>query len=144
MPIKENQTASDLLFVLDAEFSVSASDILTAAVDTKDYDNGVTFIPWWILWSGVAPSTVNFKAVEDSEDGTTDWQTVPSDQIVAQNFPVLANIPQYAAGNLMSTLGVVGTRRYVRGVIDVAIAGGTIMNLMVLINAGPEIKRGVS
>lgn len=146
MAIKENQTASDLYLGLAIPFSATMLDVTTTPFDTRDYDNGVTFIPYWLLQTGAATFTIDFKAVEDSADGSTDWQTVPSNQIVARNLNVLADIPEYIAGaaTIVSTLGVIGSRRYVRGVIDLTITGPITAFLTVLINAGPEIKRGES
>lgn len=147
MPIKDNQSITDVLMVASNIVTVSATDFTSTPLDTHDFANGVTFIPFWHFITGVGPFTLNVTAIQDSEDGISDWQTVPDNQLVARDLAVFADVPQYSpaiSADVIATLGVVGTRRYVRAVYDVTVNGGDEVLVNILVNAGPEIKRGES
>lgn len=146
MAIKENQSNSELYIIEANIVSVSASDQSTGGFDTTGFNNGVSFIPWWADLTGAGNVTLAIAAVQDSDDNIT-FATIPANQVVTSDLSFFDDIPQILPDptpQLLHTIGVVGTRRYVRLLYDVTIGGGEQALISVLVNGDVEIKPGNS
>ena len=137
MPIKDNKSGSEFTLVA-LEDATGDGVFQTPAIDTADYGNGITFVPYITV---LVAGTTTFDNVQDSPDGTTDWQNVASGNI---NGPIVGDtLGAASAGDILQTVGVFGTRRFLRLVFTFS-GTTTDTQLRVIANGGIEVTPAAS
>ena len=121
MPIKDNR--SNIVAARIKHESDLTSDVLveTSIIDTVDFDNGVTLV--FNIMQATGTFTMTVLQVEESDDpgmaGATD---VPTDNLIG-TLPIItaADVPNAS----LNTLGVFGTKRFIRAVVNFIVDPGT-------------------
>jgi len=133
MPIKDNR--SDTRVVTLFNDTVTGNGVFeTAALDTLDFDDGITFIPY--STSDGSGTVVNITDIQDSDDNSV-FQSVSSDKIIG-DLSVLSFTFAITPGTILGTVGVVGTKRFVRVEYTVtSFSAGT--RLVIDVNCGVEV-----
>ncbi|MCK4961246.1 MAG: hypothetical protein KAS19_02125 [Anaerolineales bacterium] len=96
----------DVIEVIPPTAVSGDGDTFGSAVDTADYELGVMFA---IALSSFTDGEYDIT-VQDSDDGSTDWQDVDAEEL--QNTPATADAA--SGNNRLSKVGAFSTRRYQR------------------------------
>ncbi len=114
MSLIDNKSSTDVIVVFNGNL-VADSIIYTLPIDVSGYDNGITFLPY-VLTSG-SGTTVAITGVQDSEDNM-EYTDVPETQLIGDLSDFQFSAP-VTDNEIINTLGVLGTFRYVRLVLTV-------------------------
>jgi hypothetical protein len=133
MPVRDlkNNVALDLN--LYHEFT-SSSTHTGAVLDTADYDSGIMFgfaLPAW------ADGTYT-PSFDESDTGTSGWTAIPAEQLIGTIADVTLDA-QTAEGDVMPTIGILSTKRYIRAnVVASGVTSGA--TSLAVVAKMPELK----
>jgi len=122
MPIKDNRSSIEANNVLtEIDKSVDSSEF-SSTIDTADFDNGVTFV--FNLLAITGSPTVEVTSIFESDDPTfPDPIEVPTANLIG-TLPITLTAVDVPNASL-NTLGVFGTKRFIRAVVNFIVSPGT-------------------
>lgn len=139
MAIKDNKS-NNLLWANGITTIAAGTSFDADSLDSAHYDLGITFFLNIAVANDVA-DTISFVKFQDSDDNAT-WTDVNAEQYIGDitNLQDLtAN--DFTSGQAIPTIGVFGTNRYVRAVLQTGANTGD-MTVVLNYNLGIEIKPG--
>lgn len=140
MPIKDNKSNNSVLQV--QSFILSPGNInFTEAIDTFNYDNGVTFF-FSIFSTGDPANEVNLLSIQQSTDGIGNWENIPDGYYVG-DITDMQNVTFAQVNGLVTgSVGVVSVDRYIRAQIEGPVGNVNDISGTVMCNLGLELKPG--
>jgi len=135
MPIKDNRSDTRVVMLLNTGFGGDATSF-SNSIDTFDFDNGITFIPKVVANAGVTIATIT-DIQESDTDSEPAFQSVSSDKLIGNLSDLTFSNPIIPQG-INETIGVVGTKRFLRLEITISNHNGT-LELIINFNAGVEV-----
>lgn len=136
MAIRDNKS-SNLSLLIDNETVTTETLAYTTSFDGSDSANGITFVPFITAADGATTGTIAINAVQDSDDNST-WANVDNSQYIGL-LSDLDAVGLLTTGSAIKTLGVFGTRKYVRLAYTPTLNDSTTMSFIVVVNNGIEI-----
>jgi len=133
MAIKEEVTNQIVITALLDQLVTEGETAVGAIIDTKDYDNGIYFVPYSSLYT-----TGEFTLILEhgNDAGLSDATIIPEDQLVYGNLPVISS--GIIEGTALKKEGVFGNKRYLRASMIGTGAGATaLVGVLAIVN--PEI-----
>ncbi len=125
MPTRDNKSDQRVSLLFNAAISTDTATN-TFSVDTADFDCGVMLG----LASTVYVDGTYVLSLEDSPDNSV-WTAVAADKV--NGSVSVAVITDATAGDVIETLGMFSTERYIRGVItSTATTTGATLNVMAI------------
>lgn len=122
MPIKETKTETVFEVARIEKTTGSHVGLQTIAVDTANFDKGVTFFLEYTVDAGTYDfSFTDFK--EDDDSGMVEATAIPTNNIIGNLSDFNLSSPTLD-GAIAPSIGIIGTKRYVQFTFDLTIAGG--------------------
>jgi len=122
MPIKDNRSNIVAARIKHESDLTSDVGVETSIIDTVDFDNGVTLV--FNIMQATGTFTMTVLQVDESDDpGMAGATNVPTDNLIG-TLPIItaADVPNAS----LNTLGVFGTKRFIRAAVDFVIVSGRV------------------
>ena len=134
MPIKDNKSNTDIVIMAN-HITSSDGTFLTTAIDTADYDNGFTIVPFLNEYSGAG--NVILVRIEESDTFAGVYTKVDDNMI---NGTITNDgLPVVSGGEVVAkTYGIFGTLRFIRA--NFLFSQTTSATLTCIANANHEVR----
>lgn len=140
MAIRDNKS-NNLVYTLYRTNLSSNSTGTSLSVDTASYDNGVTFFLIGVIFGGPT-DTISIEKIEESDDNST-WNDVDSSLYIGPLSEVQNMSDSVFQNGNTPSLGVFGTKRFLRAVVSSGAANTGSTTIVVGMNLGVEVKPAI-